>query len=653
MSMGGGPTFGWTYTCNASPALNQIAATKQAAQQLHAVVAQGQQVFQSYGGSAVQASKHIDVLGTSTMNSSKHVQALMGYMTQFVGTAAALGLISKAFGAMGESIKQAREHGEETGKSSLSQREKARELANLMGEPEPNDRVMSRIFQTSMASGMKFDDAVKHLEGFYSATFAGLKKGNVRQDQLPELGTVVARMAVRFGMESKVSGDIAGAILQHVDINKQTDANGKLMTANEALAAQFESMAQAANEGRGKISTIMRAEMSQAAAALGAGRIKGLPEMSGYTSVASTLSKSGAFSGTFFQQFDNALNHAGDKFGKFLDEIGVGAEHGDTAKFKKLREHIEQARPEDVNRYLADHGLGSQQERRAIVGMLSNVDVFEKGKAAAEVRAREGKESLERTSQFERSLASQDMRAEAKIGAAEFETGDRHAPLMVARKNALARLEHQGLLHDENQVKAQKLLHLFNNDNWTGAPDEIKRMIDEEVARDVERKIPEAQARGLTSDIRYGTAVNHGLGATDTEQVENFRRAMEINPGILGDDNDAGIGVTMKAGDRHDAKGNPIAAPTPWRGNPAAAGLPARRGPIPRQHEPPGTAESPIPPGGGLGPDGAPQAALDAHDLKGAAAALKQAAGAIVASTRAGQDMMPDFNGGGYDQYRA
>lgn len=618
MSMGNNPAFGWTYTVNAAPAIQQINATQQAAQQLHAVVAQGPQVFQNYGGSAVQAARNIDVLGTSSMASSQHVQALLGHMAQFVSTAAALGLISKAFTEMGAAIKEAREHGEQTGKTALTQRDKARELANLMGETDPNDRVMARIFNTSLASGMKFDESIKYLEQFYGSVPAAIKKGNVREEQLPELAAMGARAAVRLGLDPGTGGDLAGVIGQHINLNNQKDAQGRTMTARDALAAQIEAMAFGANEGRGQVSVLMRGELAQAASSLASGRVGSLAEMGSFVGTASTLSKTGAFAGTLFSQLDSALNRQ-DKFGDFLKKIGVADQHGDRAKLGALKDHVDQVKPADVNAYLAKNGLKSQQERKALVGFMENLEVLDKTTAEAEKRAHDPAAALRKQAAFEASLDFQNRKADARVQAAEFETGDRNAPLLVARKNALARLEHMGLLHDENQVEAEKLKHLFNNDSWTGAPDALKRQIDDEVADDIERRIPDARQRGLTKNFRSGLAIHHGLGATNTEAVENFNRAMAENPAVLGGDNDGGIGVTFRGADRHDAQGRPIPGGKPWQANPAAVGQPA--GPQVR-------------PGVDVGKFG-PQAAADAAKMNQAADKLGHAADKLLAAVNA------------------
>jgi hypothetical protein len=362
--------------------------------------------------------------------------------------------VTEALDAMGESAAKAREFQDEGGQAGLDKRGKAREYANLMQHNGPDDEVMSRLFELGKGGGYKFDDAVKYGEQFLGSSPAGVQAGHVTPEQLARLETEGAKFANRIGLDPATGGDIAGIIPQYVDMTK--DKNGNPLTTeqgvNKALG-QLGALAYGLNEGRGKITTLMRSEIGAAAPALAAGRITDHAEMGAFVGIASTFSKSASSPGTNFKQMDALINNAegeegSDQKGDYLKRIGVTGKHGDLEKLRALKADVDAQRKADpnldVSTYLTGKGFGDRASRDSTIGYLANFDVMEKRTIKARELAENGQAVQDASRQFGATLEGQNQLGDAAAEKAAYDQTQKHQRTVVARKFAIAQLRDEG-----------------------------------------------------------------------------------------------------------------------------------------------------------------------------------------------------------------
>jgi hypothetical protein len=384
---------------------------------------------------------------------------------------------TEALDAMGESAVKAREHQAEGAEKGLDMRGRAREYANLLHHDGPDDVVMSRAFNLAKAGGYKFDDAIRFGEQFLGSLPAGEQKGNITPEQAAALETEGARFANRIGLDPATGGDIAGVIPQYVDMTK--DANGRKLTTDQGVEkamGQLYALQYGLNEGRGKITSLMRSEIGAAAPALAAGRIADHAEMGAFVGVASTFAKTGASAGTAFKQMDALINVAPDaplapnptrdlrrliagkapladeppEGGAFLKSIGVTDAKGDLEKLRALKRHMDEMKAKDPNfdpnAYLVGKGFGNKTEVGSTLGFLANFDVLEKRTIEARRKAGLGREAIDANRRYASSLEGQNQQATALVEAATYEQTQRHQRTSIARKFAL------GQLRKENKI---------------------------------------------------------------------------------------------------------------------------------------------------------------------------------------------------------
>jgi hypothetical protein len=444
-----------------------------------------------------------------THQASGGVSALTSQLKGLVSTAAALGVLKKVIGEIGEALKEGREAQEEKGRTSLDYRERVRELSNLMNTDADSAIANTFKFARSAAIG-DWDQGRKFLEQFYGSSPAGVQKGNVREDQLLEVATESAIAARRLGIDEKTAGDMAGAMLQSHDINNQFDAQGRKMTPRQAVAGLWNAVGYGLNEGRGSISTLARSELQAAIPLLETGRARDHAEIASWVGVMSTVSKSAAFSGTAFAQMEAGLFRQDGEEGKFLKKAGIDKYNTVTERAMALRGYLEQnAAGQDWDAYLAKRGFGSRQERRSMIGGMANLDIFQRRYANARAMAADGQLGVQLGEEFLSSRTAADARSRVDTQGNQWLQGREMEPYMIGLQAAKARLEGRGML-DSQQAK---LLDTLNDPlklrEFLGAKSELRTRIEREML-----------------DHAQTAASNRGI---DLEKMGLFRRDRDGN----------------------------------------------------------------------------------------------------------------------------
>jgi hypothetical protein len=345
--------------------------------------------------------------------------------------------------AIAEGTERAREEVEKLAESNLKLRDSMRELANLQGHEGPDDEVAGEALLLGMASGMKPDETVKFLEQFEGSIPAGRQLGNIgagknaveKKELERAMALEGAAFSARLGINPETGGDLSGVISQYTKINKLED-----------FAGQLGAMAYGLNEGRGKITPLIRGELGQAGAAVTDGRVKDLAELGAFIGVASTVSKSAGSSGTKFSQMDALLNTVGGEQGDYLQSIGVSEKKGDLAKLKALRTDLDKNGGGDWSTYLYGKGFHNKTDRQSTVAMARNIDVLDQriGKAR-EMTGRGGDVIAADAGFLGRTLTGQDRKSRAALAGAEFLKGREKESIVIAQRNAVARLKTPGV----------------------------------------------------------------------------------------------------------------------------------------------------------------------------------------------------------------
>ena len=176
--------------------------------------------------------------GTSrNLPSTGHVDKLGQGVRPAGEMAAALGVLKKVVGDLGDAIREAREKAEGKGEKALGMRDEFRELANLMGTKDTDEAIAPR--QAVQADRLPVDGTREFLQQFIGSVATAEEKGNIRKDQYQSVGRPRRRAAYRVGIDPKVAGRLTGAMLQRFDVNNQFDANGNKLTPEQAMAGKM------------------------------------------------------------------------------------------------------------------------------------------------------------------------------------------------------------------------------------------------------------------------------------------------------------------------------------------------------------------------------------------------------------------------------
>lgn len=364
------------------------------------------------------------------------------------------------FQAIGDGLHRAQEKSEELARSNLKLRDSMRELANLQGHEGPDDEVAGNAILLGMASGMDPKESEKFLSQFEGSIPAGRQKGNLGaagagRDKLEKaMAREGAAFSARIGLDAATGGDVAGSISMYSKIDKVED-----------MAGQLGAMAYGLNEGRGRITTLMRSELGAAAQAVGTGRVKDLAELGAFVGVGSTVSKTASAAGTKYSQLDSFLNRQGGPSGDYLDSIGASRAGTDYEKLDIVRKDLQKNAGTDWDRYLAQKGFGSKQERAAAVGFASNFDVLTQRIANSRKIADTGGATVmaENRAFLGRTITGQARQADAAKAAAEFLQGKGGESVMVAQISAEARLRARGEIDTRETERQDAIIDQTTN----------------------------------------------------------------------------------------------------------------------------------------------------------------------------------------------
>ena len=359
---------------------------------------------------------------------------------KFVTAAMVVSEVKQVFGAVADEMQRVRDYARETAEENLKLYDSLRELQNLRKEgttAETAPTVMGIMART----GLREKEAVDLLESFEGSFPAGHQKGNIRPGGAAglkegdptleafkqEMAITAGQIGLKYGMDPKTSGDLAGVMGQYMPI-----------TSKEDVAGQFAALSYALNEGRGKVSALTSSSVGQAASLIGNG-VADLSEIGALVSVGSTITKSEATAGTEVKRLNRALNRVTGKAGDTLKQFGLDKVGSDVEKLRTLAPMIT---GEGGDRWLSERGWGEQGDRKALIGFAKNLDLIDIRTKDARARAGMGGQEIAATEKWMANDPAVAARmGENSIAVSRYMRGLEQENLQIARKSAEGRLQ--------------------------------------------------------------------------------------------------------------------------------------------------------------------------------------------------------------------
>jgi hypothetical protein len=356
----------------------------------------------------------------------------------------------------------------------------------------------------------------------------------------------------------------------------------------------------------------MKSELAAAAVEVGTGRVEDLGELAAMVGVASTFSKSASGAGTIVARASKVINAVGDGKGgakdqkaDFLKKIGATSVHGDRARYRVLKAHLDEQEAEakaqgetfDKDAYLAKQGFGESTERAAAIGMADNVDLQDIRAANVRKTAADGKGALAANQKYLDSDVARNNKSKARGQIAQRMTGREFKAKQIELRNAAAELESLNLVDEEKQKVADAIAGGFGAKEWLGFKPETQRRIEERMGQrlqaDAQNKGIDLFGEGLTEAHKETDQAGRSQwvwrAKTDAESVKRMKAL-----GVRGDGPDSvDAGVRAMARDPAKAKAmqGAAAGKVPAGAKAGVAPVPAARPPVP-----PAATSPPAPP---------------------------------------------------------
>ena len=256
--------------------------------------------------SAAQLKKSIGGVGSSLTKSTNSSNKFGASIGGLVARIAVVNQLKEAFEAVGTAIKGARGTASEGGKNNLEMREQFRELANLQGKPEPDNRVVGGALRFRVATGLDNDQANDALRRFEGGLPAAIANGNITGSSTEGLAGAFFSEATRTGLRTGMKGGTSGLLAAKL-------AQGEKIDSVDTGLNKFGAIVDTLNRGDGDLDPLIQGLIKRSGGYVGQNlAFPNLGSFAAAQSVAS-LNASPSVAGTRVQQAARALNRFGDR----------------------------------------------------------------------------------------------------------------------------------------------------------------------------------------------------------------------------------------------------------------------------------------------------------------------------------------------------
>jgi hypothetical protein len=454
-------------------------------------------------------------------------------LAQFVTIQKLISELIELVGRLGDAAKEAREKAEGKGEKSLDYREKAQELAALMGKPFADDQVLANVFRVGPRAGWNFDQSNDYLKEIYSGLPTAEKLGKIREDQYQEVAEAAAPGFHRLGIDPQTAGRMLGVAVQGFDVNSQVDAQGNKLSPADATRGLIAGIGHGLSVGGvGPISQLAQAEMKAAATSVATGRVADPMEASAWIGILSGIKGPGQ-AGTGYSQFENLLFRVGGDEGDFLDRTGI-------SKLKTTRERatamlgvLQAEGGDDWNSYLAEQGFGQKREREMVVATLKRLDAFDKLNAEVHAKGQGPGAAATLDRQF---MASRPGRAGASEAAREanawFGTGRHMESYLLGLREAEADLEADNQLESREKLQLDVLSDPLELRKWLGQKTPLRERLEAQMWKRAQERAKakgiDLEKEGLASRRRQGGPDLGGFGLDPNAPLSPARPIEEV-----------------------------------------------------------------------------------------------------------------------------
>lgn len=345
--------------------------------------------------------------------------------------------------ALSDSYEKIRDDAMAAAEATLLLRKNLRVEATLKGADRPDNQRVQEALAFRAQTGLGEAEASDFTRQYLGTVPIARQKHNITPAVEKELMLQAGTMAARQGGDAGTRGELAGILGQF----------GKVESAEQGLG-QLEAIRQALTEGRGDDTPLTQQLLKSAGAIVREGGVvRSLPEMAaliGATSLTAGPEAAGTHAEHIVRGFQAGLTRhhktkgAVESQSDYLKRLGV--KEGGT-----LEDYLDVVIPDlkkamaagrNPGTYLGEHGIRSDEERRALIETVDNYEVIKQRFAAAR-KAGQGKAVAEENAKFLQAPEGRNAVAEALLSAAQTTRGVQEERYNVLLKEAEASPEFQ------------------------------------------------------------------------------------------------------------------------------------------------------------------------------------------------------------------
>lgn len=361
------------------------------------------------------------------------------------GIAAAATVAAAGLNFLTTSYAKIAEDAERAAAATIEMRQKLRIESTLKGAEGPTNQMLREALKLRAATGLNESDASALTQQYLGTIPIALQKKNIAPGVANDLMTQVGIRAARQGGDTGTHGELAGILGQFGKVDSVAAGLGQLEAIRVALT-----------EGRGDDPILTRQLLASAGSMVREGGAVGsLSEQAALIGVTS-LSGGPAKAGTRAEQLSRGLRAGLTKMrggpgtvepqGKWLKRLGVTENDSLEVALDKIIPDLRKAKAEGrgLEVFLSEHGMKSEEERRALIEVEGVYEQLkERFAAARKASTQGGPEALAANQRFLESDLGRSQVAE-QLGAVSTATrGMRGARLSALTQEAKSSPEFQ------------------------------------------------------------------------------------------------------------------------------------------------------------------------------------------------------------------
>lgn len=451
-----------------------------------------QQIIADTNRKRVYAEMNARGVAKSTLTQLTQAASKTAFSMVGIGTA----LVTSTYGlrSFGEAFEKIKDDAQEAAKATLEMRKALRVEATLKGAGQTTNKELLESIQFQVDTGLNETESSDFTRQYLGSLQTGIDKGNITDDVAKKLMKSSGVMAARQGGDKGTKGELAGILSQFGKVESEEQGLGQLEAIRIALTA-----------GRGDDTELNKQLLKVAGSIVReGGKVGSIQEMAALIGVTSVSGGTEA-AGTRAEQLNRTLSTGltrvrksqgmGESQSDWFKHLGVTEPMNMEQKLDLIVPDLEKAiaAGRDPVAYLREHGMASEEERRALIETSSNYVPLKK-RIAESKEAGQGAKVAAQNAAFKASPEGQAATAEGLKRAALATRGlpgEQYEALQAAKASSPEIQEGDKSIW--TNLKDKFVGALYASGSETGR----KRRVDEATITDLEEK---AKASGVTSE---------------------------------------------------------------------------------------------------------------------------------------------------------